>query len=171
MFRFSVLAVVLAIGANGLFADDKKETKNDAKKDSAGVKGKVVSFDRDKKCLKLKTADGEKDYATGDEVVIVMQKGPRFNISLKKEAAPKGPQDATRARNTAILGYVLKTGNEVEVVLSDKDNQVKEVHFNPQAGPPVGKPAGAPGKPTGAPASLKTAAPASTPAVKTDAQK
>jgi hypothetical protein len=136
--RLSALAVVLAMGAGALVADDK-----DTKKDSKAVKGKVVKFDRGKKSITLKTADGEKEFTTGDEILIVMATGPRLKASLKKETEPK-TSEPSRRRDAAILGYVLRDGNELELILGDKDI-VTEVHFNNRpVAPPTGRPAGAP---------------------------
>jgi hypothetical protein len=153
-YKLSVLAVMLAIGAASLRADDKD--KKDAKKDSKELKGKVVKFDKDKKSLKLKTADGEKEFATGDELLIVLATGQKFKTSLKNDEAGQ--------RYKALLGVVFKDGNEVGLILSEKDNVVKEVHYNnrPAAGNPAAKPPGV--KPA-------TVPPATKPGAKNDAQK
>ena len=151
VYRFSALVVMLALGA-GVYADDK-----DKKKEPTTVKGKVVKVDHEKKCIKLKTADGEKDYTAGDELFIMINNGPKMKVSLKKEDGSNPGAQQMRMRSMYMLRMVLKEGNDVELVLANKDIIVKEVHFTNRPGAPVGRPAGAP---TGA-----------KPAVKADAQK
>jgi uncharacterized protein involved in tellurium resistance len=155
IYKLSTLAVVLAIGV-GLLADDKK-------KDTKTVKGKVVSFDRDKKVIKLKTDDKEKEYTTGDELVVNIRGGGQFKIPMKMGTAIYEENPVAR-RNAGILSGVLRTDNEVELVLADKD-MVKEVHFNPRA-------ASTTRKPEAKPASKSTTPPpAAKPAEKTDTKK
>jgi hypothetical protein len=128
---------VLTLCAGSLLADDKD------KKDSASVKGSVLKFDQDKKSLTLKTADGEKDYALGEEVTVVLPAGQEMKASLKKaSAATQGSQGQRQALQA--LASVLKIGNEVELVLAEKENTVKEVHWTNKksATPPRGKPDG-----------------------------
>src|SRR5262249_36123114 len=147
--RFSALVVVLVLAAGSLLADDKK-------KEPTTVKGKVVKVDHDKKCIKLKTADGEKDYTAGDELLVMINNGPKMKVSLKKDVAINPGDQQMRMRSVYMLRTALKEGNEVELVLADKDNIVKEVHFNNRPGAPVGRPAGPAAAPKGPKPTAKT---------------
>jgi hypothetical protein len=149
-YKCSVAVVVLAACAGSLVADDKE--KKEAIKQA--IKGSVSKFDKDKHSLTLKTADGEKDYSLAEDVVIVFGTGQKVTTSQKAAAAPAGQR--TRAQGPQVLAFVLKTGNKVELVLAEKENTVKEIHWdNRNATAPQGKPAGAPDG--------KKAAPAATP--------
>ena len=120
IYRFSALAVVLVIAA-GSQADDK--TKNG----TAMVKGTIVSFDMVTKTIKVKTADGEKSYVAEDNLLIVLPGGQRFEASLKQGGAAKTP--AQPMQGNQALQIALRPGNEVQLILSDKDQTVKEVHM------------------------------------------
>jgi hypothetical protein len=122
VYRFSALAVVLAIAAGSL-ADDK--TKNEV------VKGTVVSFDMATKTIKLKTADAEKSYVAEDNLLIVFPGGQRLEASLKQGGAAKTPAKPGQPMqgNPQALQIALRPGNEVQLILSDKDQTVKEVHM------------------------------------------
>jgi len=148
-YRFSVLAVVLAIGAGGLLADDKK----DAKKDSTEVKGTVVKFDMEKRCITLKANDKEKGYALGESVYFEPSKGKRVPV-LSKSVSRNQPR-------MRMLVAVLKPGTEVTLVLEGKENAVREIHVELQPSQ-TGKPAAPPAKP---------ATPTAKPSDKTDTQK
>jgi ribosomal protein S1 len=124
-YKFSALIVVLAVCAGSLVADDKD--KKDAKKEA--IKGSVSKFDQAKHSVTLKTADGEKDYSLAEEVVIVYSTGQKVTAS-QKPAASTGKEVAAKPTNRALM-FVLRTGNEVEVVFADVDKKmVKEIHFD-----------------------------------------
>jgi hypothetical protein len=57
---------------------------------------------------------------------VVINAGPNMKVSLKKQDS-QVPQQARR-REGFLLSYVLKPGNDVELILADKDHIVKEVH-------------------------------------------
>ena len=125
-YRFSALVVALAMVAGHLPADDKKDDKKDAKDTKAEVtkiKGKVVKFDKDKKCVCLKTADGDKDYMFGDEVTIVIKNGPKLKAHLKQG---EGQEGEAGKEGMEMLHSVLRDGAEVEVVMGEKT--IKELH-------------------------------------------
>jgi len=129
-YRLSALAVVLAIGAGGLVADEK------AKKSYEGVKGTVVNFDMSKKTVTLKTGSGEKGYTVGDNLVVLFPGGQRFEVSLKMASEAKALQQKwTQDRQT--LQAVFSPGNEVELTLG-KDDTVTAVTVFPRAGKPNG---------------------------------
>jgi hypothetical protein len=115
LYRFSALFVVLVLCAGGSLADDSKK---DAKKEV--IKGTVVKYDADKKCVKLNTGKEEKEYLLGDEVTLVSFTGAKLKADLKKDAKDKKGHDA--------VVVALKTGNAVELVLADGEQNVKEVH-------------------------------------------
>jgi hypothetical protein len=128
-YKCSVAVVVLAACAGILVADDKekKEAKKEANKQEA-IKGSVSKFDKDKHSLTLKTADGEKDYILAEDVVIVFGTGQKVPASSKP-----GQQAANRsvkAQGPQALQFVLKKDNKVELVLAEKGDTVKEIHFD-----------------------------------------
>jgi hypothetical protein len=135
-YKCSVAAVVLAMCAGSLVADDKE--KKEAIKQA--IKGSVSKFGKDKHSLTLKTTDGEKDYSLAEDVVIVFGTGQKVAASQKPGAVAAGR--SVRAQGPQVLAFVLKSGNKVELVLAEKGNSVKEIHFDNTA--PQGKPAGAP---------------------------
>jgi hypothetical protein len=109
-YRLSALAVVLAIGAGGLVADEK------AKKSSEGVRGTVANFDMSKKAITLKTDGGEKTYTASDNLRVVFEPGSiQFNVSL------------TASQDKPTLQASFKTGNDVELFLG-KGDTVTQVH-------------------------------------------
>jgi hypothetical protein len=148
VYKLGALLVLLVLCAGSVLADDKE------KKKETTVKGKVVKFDMAKKCIKLKTADGEKDYIAGDEILVAMGTGPKTKVSFKTESTPNQRDQMMRRRGMMMVGYALREGNEVELVLADKDSAVKEVHFKNQPGTRPGGPGG-PGGPGAPPPSLK----------------
>jgi hypothetical protein len=131
-YKFSVAVVVLALGAGGLLADDKekKDAKKEAdKKGAISIKGSVLKFDQAKHALTLKAADGEKEYSLGEEVVIVFATGQKVTSSQKKGAV-SGPADKSKQQADQALLFVLRTGNQVELVLAEKENTIKEIHWD-----------------------------------------
>jgi hypothetical protein len=118
VYRFSAFAIVLAIAASSL-ADEK--TKNEV------AKGTIVSFDMATKTIKLKTADAEKSYVAEDNLLIVFPGGQRLEASLKQGGTAKTP--AQPMQGNQALQIALRPGNEVQLILSDKDQTVKEVHM------------------------------------------
>jgi predicted RNA-binding protein len=136
-YRFSALIVTLAVCAGSLMADDKD------KKEAKSIKGAVSKFDKDKHSVTLKTDDGEKDYQLAEEVLIVFGTGQKVTASQKPAAAPAGQR--ARPQGPPVLAVVLRNGNKVELVLAEKENTVKEIHWdNRSSTSPKGKPAGAP---------------------------
>jgi hypothetical protein len=138
-YKCSVAVVVLAACAGSLVADDKdkKEAKKEANKREA-IKGAVSKFDKDKHSLTLKTADGEKDYILAEDVVIVFGTGQKVPTSAKpmQQAANR----SVKAQGPQVLAFVLKKDNKVELVLAEKGDTVKEIHFdNRNATTPTGK--------------------------------
>jgi hypothetical protein len=136
-YKCSVAVVVLAMCAGSLVADDKE--KKEAIKQA--IKGSVSKFDQAKHSLTLKTDAGEKDYSIAEDVVIVFATGQKVSAA-QKAAAPNAAKAARGRGGPQVLAFVLKTGNKVELVLAEKENTVKEIHYDNTA--PQGKPAGAP---------------------------
>jgi hypothetical protein len=133
-YKCSVAVVVLAMCAGSLVADDKD--KKEAIKQA--IKGSVSKFDKDKHSLTLKTDAGEKDYSIAEDVVIVFGAGQKVAASEKPIQA--AADRSVRSRGPQALAFVLKNGNKVELVLAEKGNTVKEIHFdNRHATAPSGK--------------------------------
>jgi hypothetical protein len=143
-YKFSSVVAMLAMCAGSLVADDKdkKEATKEAIKQEA-IKGSVSNFDQAKHSLTLKTDAGEKDYSIPEDVMIVFATGQKVSASQKPTAGARGRLG--RPAGPQILAFVLKNGNKVELVFAEKENKVKEVHWdNRGADAPQGKPAGAP---------------------------
>jgi hypothetical protein len=123
-YKCSVAVVVLAACAGSLVADDKD--KKEAIKQA--IKGSVSKFDKDKHSLTLKTADGEKDYTLAEDVVIVFGSGQKVPTSGKpiQQAANR----SVKSQGPQALAFVLKKDNKVELVLAEKGDTVKEIHFD-----------------------------------------
>jgi hypothetical protein len=93
--------------------------------------------------LTLKTTDGEKEYPLAEEVWIVFGSGQKIAVSQKPTTG--GGRTPANSQRPRIFAYVLKPGNQVELVLAEKENKVKEIHWdNRTPAAAVGKPAGAP---------------------------
>jgi hypothetical protein len=128
-YKCSVAVVVLAACAGSLVADDKdkKEAKKEATKQEA-IKGSVSKFDKDKHSLTLKTDAGEKDYTLAEDVVIVFGSGQKVSTSQKPQQ--QAANRSVKAQGPQALAFVLKKDNKVELVLAEKGNTVKEIHYD-----------------------------------------
>jgi hypothetical protein len=125
ILRLSALAVMLAIGAGSLVADEK------AKKSSEEIKGTVAKFNVDKRTVSLKTGSGDKDYTLADNVVVMFPGGQRFEVSTKMASGAKADQQ----KGTDMLQRLLTPGAEVSLTLG-KGDTVTVVNVNPHAAKP-----------------------------------
>jgi hypothetical protein len=131
--RLGVLAVILAVSAGSLLADNKREGPA---QNRTIAKGSVVNFDMAKKAIRLKTADGQKEYTAADDLVVFYKSGDQVGVSLRKQAG-SGTSDRSWTQNKTLLQNILKPETRVLLILGN-DDRVKEVRVMPSDDKPAG---------------------------------
>jgi hypothetical protein len=126
-YRYRHVAVIallaMGAGAGTQLASGQEE------KQSNSVKGVITKSDQVKKCVTIKSADGEREYSLADEVLIVNSTGQKTHVSLKQGAQVKLLTPAQRQAIQVLL-FALRDGNEVSLWVVAKGKVVTAVSFD-----------------------------------------